>query len=231
MLAEAEEEAQAVNFAVSQSSFVRDNPVPGALTAVEIGTAHHRFLQFFDLTKPVESPTFLVEATRLEEAGVLSGAERKALNIPALCAFWKSEIGQSIRAQAGNVHRELEFTARFSPQDLCALELYPKAAATREEFVVVQGVVDLAVILSEEIWVVDFKTDQGSESELAEKIHHHKRQLRLYAMALRNIYARPVTRVWLHFLTSGSSISLQLNERAGGDRAGQIASIDRPPSG
>jgi ATP-dependent exoDNAse (exonuclease V) beta subunit len=56
-----------------------------------------------------------------------------------------------------------------------------------EEFAVVQGVVDLAVILPEEIWVVDFKTDHLNASELAEKTHNYQRQLRLYARALRHI--------------------------------------------
>ena len=210
----AEEEGHVPKFAVSQSSFARHNPVPGELSAVEIGTAHHRFLQFFDFTKPVEPRILLVEATRLEEAGVLSAAEREALDIPALFAFWQSEIGQHIRVQAGNVHRELEFTARFSPEDLQAIELYPKAAAIGEEFVVVQGVVDLAVILPEEIWLVDFKTDHGNASELAEKTLTYQRQLGMYARALRQIYGRPVTRSWLHFLTSGQSVSLQLDESA-----------------
>jgi len=210
--AETEEEAQRAKFVVNQSSFARHNPVPGALSAVEIGTAHHQFLQFFDFTKPAEPHLFLVEAARLEEAGVLSAAARKALDIPALCAFWNSEIGQRIRAQAGNVHRELEFTARFSPKDLRAIELYPNATVMSEEFVVVQGVVDLAVILPEEIWVLDFKTDHMNATEFAEKTHNYQRQLRLYACALRHIYGRPVTRSWLHFLSSRQSVSLQLEK-------------------
>jgi ATP-dependent helicase/nuclease subunit A len=211
LFAEPEEEAQVAKFAVSESSFARHTPAPGALTPVEIGTAHHRFLQFFDFSKSAEPRMFLAEATRLEEARVLSAAERKALDIPALYAFWKSEVGQRIRAQAGNVHRELEFAARFSPEDLRAMGLYPNADAFDEEFVVVQGVVDLAVILPEEIWVVDFKTDRVNANELAEKTHNYQCQLRLYARALRQIYGRPVTRGWLHFLTPGQSVILKLD--------------------
>jgi ATP-dependent exoDNAse (exonuclease V) beta subunit len=63
--------------------------------------------------------------------------------------------------------------------------------------------------LPEEIWVVDFKTDQVNANELAEKTHNYQRQLRLYARALRRIYGRPVTRSWLHFLTPGQSVTLQ----------------------
>jgi ATP-dependent helicase/nuclease subunit A len=153
----------------------------------------------------------------LEQARILSAAARQALDIPALMAFWRSEIGQRIRAQAGNVHRELEFTARFSLEDLQAIDFYPNAAAIREEFAVVQGVVDLAVILPEEIWVLDFKTDHVNAGELAEKIQNYQRQLRLYARALCHIYGRPVVRSWVHFLASGQSVSLQLDESAAGD--------------
>ena len=49
-------------------------------------------------------------------------------------------------------------------------------------------------------------------NELAEKAHNYQRQLHLYARALRRIYGRPVTRSWLHFLTSDQSISLQLEK-------------------
>jgi ATP-dependent exoDNAse (exonuclease V) beta subunit len=81
-----------------------------------------------------------------------------------------------------------------------------------EEFAVVQGVVDLAVILPEEIWVLDFKTDHMNATEFVEKTHNYQRQLRLYACALRHIYGRPVTRSWLHFLSSRQSVSLQLEK-------------------
>ena len=56
------------------------------------------------------------------------------------------------------------------------------------------------------------KTDQVNASELAEKTHNYQRQLRLYGRALRHIYGRPVTRSWLHFLTPGQSVSLQLEK-------------------
>jgi len=50
---------------------------------------------------------------------------------------------------------------------------------------------------------VDFKTDQVSEPELAEKIRNYSPQLRLYALALEKIFTRRVTLLTLHFLTVG----------------------------
>ena len=70
----------------------------------------------------------------------------------------------------------------------------------KNEYIVVQGVIDLAVVLPEEIWIVDFKTDQISEAELGARLTEHRPQLALYGQALELIYRRPVRELWLHFL-------------------------------
>ncbi|MBW8864985.1 MAG: hypothetical protein JF609_08695 [Verrucomicrobia bacterium] len=60
---------------------------------------------------------------------------------------------------------------------------------------------DLIVLLPQEIWLVDFKTDDFGKSELPEKIKAYEPQLKLYAAALEKIFARNVTLRALHFLT------------------------------
>ena len=77
------------------------------------------------------------------------------------------------------------------------------------EFVVVQGVADLAVIMPGEIWLLDYKTDHFQRPDLAAKVRQHEQQLRLYALALAGIYGRPVTRRWLHFLAVGETCELE----------------------
>ena len=68
-----------------------------------------------------------------------------------------------------------------------------------DEFVVVQGVADLVVLLPDEIWLVDFKTDDVRADELPAKIKIYTPQLKLYAAALAKIFSRPVTLCALHF--------------------------------
>jgi ATP-dependent exoDNAse (exonuclease V) beta subunit len=108
------------------------------------------------------------------------------------------------------VWRELAFTARFSPSDL--ERLVGAGAAQGElgdEFIVVQGVVDLAVILAREIWLLDFKTDDLAETEVAGRAEMYAPQLRLYSHALSRIYHRPVSRADLWFLTPGKSFRVE----------------------
>jgi ATP-dependent helicase/nuclease subunit A len=113
-------------------------------------------------------------------------------------------VGRAIRACPSDcVQREMPFTARFTPAELAAAGLPGLGGASFDEFLVVQGVADLAVIQRGEIWLLDFKTDHFAPAELEAKRTHHGAQLRLYAAALARIYRRPVTKRWLHFLALG----------------------------
>jgi ATP-dependent helicase/nuclease subunit A len=81
-----------------------------------------------------------------------------------------------------------------------------------QEFVVVQGAADLVVLLPGEIWLLDFKTDHVKPDDLDSRIHHYEPQLALYSRALEQIYRRPVTRCWLHFLTLRQSVPLHTRQ-------------------
>jgi ATP-dependent helicase/nuclease subunit A len=132
----------------------------------------------------------------------LTADERAVLDLDALKSFWNSTLGMNIRANPQNVQRELPFTARFSPAEISKITGQNVEAGLEGEFVVVQGVADLAVILPNEIWLVDFKTDAFTPRELPGKVKTYKPQLQLYAAALERIYSRKVTKRVLHFLSA-----------------------------
>ncbi|HEY2952583.1 MAG TPA: UvrD-helicase domain-containing protein [Verrucomicrobiae bacterium] len=180
----------------------------GELSAAARGTAHHTFLQYVSLEKLGGVADLKDEASRMQQAARLSAEEVAALNFGTLASFWQSPLGRRIRAQTARVQRELPFTARFTPEELATLHLSASAGELSGEFIVVQGVVDLAVIQPEEIWVVDFKTDEMTGAELAEKQNLYAPQLQLYALALGRIHRRPVKERWLHFLALGKTVAV-----------------------
>ena len=179
------------------------------LSAADAGTAHHKFLQLIALENANDVTALKSEANRLEQEKVLSADERAALALEDIAAFWNSGPGEKIRAQAASVRRELAFTARFSPAELSAITGAKSAPGLEDEFVVVQGVADLVVLLPEEIWLADFKTDEVRPAELPEKTRLYAPQLKLYAQALEKIYSRPVTERWLHFLAAKKTVALE----------------------
>ena len=126
-----------------------------------------------------------------------------------MAAFWDSELGRRIRDQAQFVQRELPFTARFSAEELLALTGEAPGRNLTDEFIVVQGVADLAVVRPEGIWLVDFKSDRFGKTELAGKIRAYAPQLKLYAHALSRIYGRPVSECWLYFIARREAVEVQ----------------------
>ena len=181
------------------------------LTAAETGTAHHKLLQHVTLKTADDLAALTAEARRLEAMGRLTADERAALDLDAVAAFWKSEPGRKIRAQPPErVQRELPFTARFSPAEVDAIIGTKTPPALEDEFVVVQGVADLVVVLPGEIWLVDFKTDELKSGEITGRRRHYEPQLKLYAGALSRIYARPVANCWLHFLATRQTVDVKI---------------------
>jgi ATP-dependent helicase/nuclease subunit A len=64
------------------------------------------------------------------------------------------------------------------------------------------------VLRPNEIWLVDFKTDDVAPGEIAATGKLYEPQLRLYGLALKRIYGRPVTASWLHFLSIPQTVQM-----------------------
>ncbi len=177
-------------------------PDRSSLSAASRGTVHHVFLEHLDPAQTESASELQAQAERLRTEGILSAEDVAALDIDAILGFWRSPLGLDIRSHAPRVRRELAFTAAFDPSELLvqASALPADPGDSGADFVVVQGSVDLAVILPTEIWIVDFKTDRLDDTELPERAREHERQLRLYVSALERIYGRPVTRSVLYFV-------------------------------
>ncbi len=219
LMAEADEESEFL-FAPPPGPFPEGRA--GTLTPSEIGSAHHAFLERVDLSEVGSAARLRDEAARLQREGVLSEEQAACLDFKALAVFWQSEVGRRLQSERDNLCRELPFTARFSPAELDELHSgEPPSPDTSHsshsshstpaaaEYIIVQGVIDLAVVKPNEIWILDFKTDHFAELELEAKVRQYRPQLTLYALAISRIYARPVTRRWLHFLAAGRTVELE----------------------
>jgi ATP-dependent helicase/nuclease subunit A len=178
------------------------------LSAADFGVAHHKFLQHFAFESAADLKSFVAEAKRLEQENYLSAEEAEVLDLEALLDFWTSRMGRAIRANASSVRREVAFTAGFAPVELDEILRHERGAGLNGEMIVVQGVVDLAVFLPNEIWLVDFKTDEVSAKSLREKVASYSPQLKLYARALEKIYSRKVTDCRLHFLAPKKTVAV-----------------------
>ncbi|MGN6643380.1 MAG: PD-(D/E)XK nuclease family protein, partial [Verrucomicrobiota bacterium] len=208
-----DEDAGAAPF-IPRNTFTLSSKAKRKLSAAEVGVVHHRFLERLDLNQTGSLQTLQGEAERLAREGWFSEVEVAALDFKALAKFWATEFGRKIAGRIPDVHRELQFTAGLQSADLAALNLESAAHRAEGEVVVIQGVVDLAVILPDQIWIVDFKTDAITELELPAKVKTYEPQLKLYALALSRIYRRPVTECALYFLANQTLAAIAIRSQA-----------------
>jgi ATP-dependent helicase/nuclease subunit A len=186
-------------------SFI-DRRARSKLSAAEIGMAHHLFLQLLDVATADTVEALRQQTSAMLEQQVLSAPQAEALDLAAIAAFWKSDCGQKIRQCSDSLHREIPFTARFTREEM--LDAGIQATLPADEFVVVQGTIDLAVIQPREIWIIDFKTDAVGEADVQTAVANYAPQLRLYGSALGRIYNRSVAKRWLHFLAASKTVEV-----------------------
>ena len=74
--------------------------------------------------------------------------------------------------------------------------------------VLLQGVVDCALIDDDGITLVDFKTDNVTEQTVDVVLHRYQSQIDVYALALSRIYQLPVKEKYLYLFHLGKFISV-----------------------
>jgi ATP-dependent helicase/nuclease subunit A len=112
---EAEEESEALFQSQIQNlkSKNRRTTSFNATTAGDVGTAHHKFLQFVLLDQTGSAVGLQSEIERMEREKILLQGEIGLLDINALGSFWATATGRNIREHSKFVHRELEFQHDF----------------------------------------------------------------------------------------------------------------------
>ena len=193
------------NSPINESFLVSNKPINGprnrgdGLTPQQVGEVYHRFLELIRPEPDFSVAVLTRERQRLLSEQVLSSVEADYLDLSCISIFWSGPIGQEILSHWSEVRRELPFTIRVNKIDLAELNI-DLPQLPEDDFIIVQGMADLVVIRPLELWIVDFKTDQGAPHQIQTKTQHYTTQLKLYGAALTRIYHRPTTKLLLHFL-------------------------------
>ena len=83
---------------------------------------------------------------------------------------------------------------------ICLLAIYVVCTITHPgEQILLQGVVDCALVEKDGITVVDFKTDYVTDATLPEVLARYRPQVDTYSRALERIYEMPVKGTCLYF--------------------------------
>ncbi len=154
------------------------------------GSAIHAALQYLDYRRCGSVEAIRQEVTRLVAQGFLTAEQGDLVRCEMLAAFFATPIGQKLCTGTPCL-REFKFSILDDASGY--------GEGLEGEQVLLQGVVDCALLEAGGITVVDFKTDNVTEATLAEAVCRYRLQVETYGEALRRIYERPILARYLYF--------------------------------
>ena len=165
----------------------------------EYGTAMHTLMQYIDFSACGSARQIDGQIDDLIARGLLTGEEGEKINRRQLETLFASPLGLRLRAGT-NALREFKFSIL---QDAA-----PLGAGLEGEQILLQGVVDCALLEEAGITIVDFKTDRVNETTLAAAVERYRPQVDVYAQAMERIYGKKVIEKILYFFCIGEGITL-----------------------
>ena len=175
----------------------RPNFMGGGKSAVAYGNTVHTFLRYIRFSQCGDVSGIDAEIRRLVAENCLSEEEARVINSRQIADFFQSDIGTALRNHP-NVIREFKFSILDDAQKYNAEVLAEK--------VLLQGVVDCAMISEDGITVLDFKTDRVTKDTINEAAEQYRTQIETYADALSRIYDLPVKSALLYFFHCGTAV-------------------------
>ena len=183
------------------------------LTAAEMGTALHAFLEHADFASLAAAKAagtleeaILTERQRQVDRQLVAPEIAEKLDVSRIRRFVEGEAFAKICA-AEKVLRELAFitalpaSAVLTAQGASAQE----AAAVQDEQVLVQGIADLVLVFPDHLELLDYKTDRRKTE--ADFLSAYRPQLNLYALAIDKRFApKKVTYKGIYSLELGRLI-------------------------
>ena len=188
-----EKDDEAAENTGARSSYQRNWRKPSFVSTVghgkEFGNAIHKVLQYIRYEDCGDLEGVKREVDRLLAQKFISSEQAQAVNCDKIFRFFDSDLGRKLRT-GNQVLREFKFSI-LDDAGRYANDLV-------NEQVLLQGVVDCALIEESGITVIDFKTDYVTEESLAEVTERYRLQIDAYATALSRIYETKVKEKYLY---------------------------------
>ena len=154
------------------------------------GSATHLALQYIRFECCTGAGAVEQEVKRLVEERFLTAEQGALVECGQIARFFATPLGVQLR-KGENVLREFKFSILDNG--------VAYGGGLDGEKILLQGVVDCALMDPDGITVVDFKTDRVTEQTLLEAAERYRAQVEAYADALSRIFEKKVKRSCLYF--------------------------------
>ena len=160
-----------------------------ARRGMDYGVAMHTVMQYVRFDACARPEGLEQEMKRLAKSRIIPAEFVDKLDRRAILAFFQTEMGKKL--MTGKYIREFKFSVLEDAGS------YGEGLAGEQ--ILLQGVVDCALVEPDGITVVDFKTDYVTDATLSEVLERYRPQVDTYSKALERIYEMPVKGTYLYF--------------------------------
>ena len=182
----------------SQRTWREPSFLGGGPQGKTVGSAIHAALQYIRYEACCDEKGVERELDRLESEGFLTPEQRKLVPAGKLARLFETDLGRKLRT--GNCLREFKFSILEDGS------LYDPELAGEQ--VLLQGVVDCALIEPEGITVIDYKTDRATRETVPQLTARYRPQVQTYARALSKIYQSPIKAQYLYLFALDEFVAL-----------------------
>ena len=197
-----EKDQEAASMTDESATAVRQWLRPGETAPVfgtEYGNAIHAVMQFIDFSACRDLSGVKGEVQRLVDQLFITAQQGEMVDAEGIAAFFQTELGKKLQQGAACV-REFKFSIL---EDAGAQD-----PALAEEKILLQGVVDCAILEEDGITVIDFKTDRVTEETLPVLKQRYAPQVQTYLTAMERIYQKKVKASYLYFFRLGRFVKV-----------------------
>ena len=173
-----------------QRSWRKPAFVERTLQGKTYGSATHAALQYIRYEACGSLAGVEAELERLVREGFITAEQRDMVSCEKIAKFFASEMGTRLRT-GENILREFKFSILDDGTNY--------GPGLEGEQVLLQGVVDCAIIDEDGIVILDFKTDFVTEETVDAAARRYRPQVDTYGSAMSRIYQRPVKGRYLYF--------------------------------
>ncbi len=173
--------------------------ISGTASSVHRGNAIHAVMQYVDFAKCTDEQMLLDEFSRLVSVGLVTQEQIFMVDAQKILSFFESDLGRRLMV-AKKVYREFKFSVLVSTDK----------SAEQADKVLLQGVVDCAIMDDDGIVVIDFKSDRVTAETISLKNTLYAGQVNAYAMALAEVFQLPVKEKWLYYFDINQGVLLNM---------------------
>ena len=175
------------------------------ISAASKGTIIHKVLELLDFSKNHTMKSLNEDIKEWIRLGKLKQEYDKVIYRKEILSLTRSDLGKRMKVASknGRLYKERQFVTGVRFVDM-------NQEAKTDDYVVVQGIIDVYFEEEDGLVLVDYKTDRVMDGEEELLIRRYHSQMESYKQALEKISAKPVKEIYIYSVTLQKTIRVDV---------------------